>query len=59
MAAHLLRLNYEAEASVNIFHKVFHTRATASLFIIWPQSILTKIKAPKCGAQKLDIMAII
>lgn len=59
MAAHLFRLNYEADAAVNIFHKVFDTQATASLFIIWPQSITTKIKAPKCGAQKLDIMAII
>lgn len=45
MAAHLLRLNYETEAAVNIFHEVLHPQCTASICIIWPQSIFRKIKA--------------
>lgn len=49
MAAHLLGLNYETEAAVNIFHKVLHPQSAASIFIIWPHSMITKIKNPDCA----------
>lgn len=44
MAAHLLGLNYETQAAVNVFHAVLHPRSTPGIFIIWPRSIFKKIK---------------
>lgn len=45
MAAHLLGLNYETEAAVNISHNVLYSQSAAGIFIIWPRSIFKKIKA--------------
>ena len=57
MAAHLLGLNYEIEGTVNIFKQVLNPQITATIFMIWPQSILTKNKADTTE-QNLNNMAI-
>lgn len=57
MAVHLVKLNYETEAAVNIFHEVLYPQSAANIIsIIWPQSIFAKIKPQIVDQRKLDII---